>query len=60
MVVSHEDRHEMLLLPRMGIVLQVHTSTGATPPPSLSIQREGHTSRGSQSPVNRSSAGIQA
>ena len=37
------------------IVLQEHTSTGAAPPPSLSIQHGGR-----RSPVNRSSAEIQA
>jgi hypothetical protein len=32
----------------------VHPSTGATPPPSLSIQHEGRASRGGRSPVDRS------
>ena len=36
------------------IMLQGHTSTGASPPPSLSIQRRG------RSPVDRSPAEIQA
>jgi len=41
------------------IILQVHTSTG-NPPPSLSTQHGDRASRGGQSPVNRSSAEIQA
>ena len=42
------------------IILQLYTSTGAAPPPSLSTQHGGRASRGGQSPVNRSSAEIQA
>jgi len=45
---TYKDWNEML-------PLQVHTSTGATPPPSLRIQRGGR-----RSPVNRNSAEIQA
>jgi hypothetical protein len=37
------------------IVLQVHTLTGATPPPSLSIQYKGSVPHGGQSSVNRCS-----
>jgi len=44
----------------MSIVLQVRSSTGASPPPSLSIQLEGHASRGGRSSVNRSPNEIQA
>ena len=39
-------------LPCRDIVLQVHTLTGATPPPSLSIQFKGSVPHGGQSSVN--------
>ena len=42
------------------IILQVHTSIGASPPSFPQYNMKGHASRGSQSPVNRSSVGIQA
>jgi len=42
-----------------GYRASVHISTGQ-PPPSLSIQHGGRASCGGRSPVNRSSAGIQA
>jgi len=35
------------------ITLQVYTSTGAAPPPSLNTQHGGRASRGGQSPVDR-------
>jgi hypothetical protein len=42
-------------LPCRDVILQMHTSTGATPPPSLSIQYKGNASHGGQSPGNGSS-----
>jgi len=45
----------MLPVALHGFCTSVHTSTGATPPPSLSIQHKGSASHGGQSPVNRSS-----
>ncbi|KEH42626.1 hypothetical protein MtrunA17_Chr1g0185041 [Medicago truncatula] len=41
--------------PCKDIVLQVNTSAGATPPPSLSIQHKGNASHEGQSPINGSS-----
>ena len=43
-----------------GYRASVHTSTGEAPPPSLSIQLGDRASRGGRSPVNRSSAKVQA
>jgi len=54
MAVAYKDRHEMLLLPCMGIVLHYTFEKGQAPPPSLSIQR------GGQCPIDRSSAELQA
>ena len=34
------------------IILQIHTSTGATPPPSLSMQHKRRAFRGSQNFIN--------
>jgi len=50
----------MIPLPRMGIVLSIHISTRATAPPSLNIQHGGRTSHWGRSPVDRSSAEVQA
>ncbi|KEH16838.1 hypothetical protein MTR_0083s0050 [Medicago truncatula] len=38
-----------------GILYFIHSSAGAAPPPSLSIQYKGSASCGGQSPVNGSS-----
>jgi len=57
---SERGIHLQRLAQDATIIPQVHTSTGATPPPSLSTQHGDCASRGGQSPVSRSSAEIQA
>ena len=53
--MAFKDWHGMLPFALHGYRTSVHASTGATPPPSLSIQRKGSASHGGQSPVNESS-----
>ena len=55
-----KDIHLQRLTQDATIMLQAHTSTGATPSFPQVYNMKGHVSRGSQSPVNRSYAGIQA
>jgi hypothetical protein len=49
----YKDWHEMLPSACRDIVLQVHTLTGATPPPSLNIQYKSSAPHGGQSSVKR-------
>jgi len=44
--MTFKDWHEMLPFALHGYRTSVHTSTGATPPPSPSIQHEGSASHG--------------
>jgi len=60
MAVTHKDRHVMLSLPYMSIVLQYTFQQGQPPSFPQVYNMKGHASRGSQSTINRSSVGIQA
>jgi hypothetical protein len=49
MTFTYKDWTRYYHLPCKDIVLQVHTLTGATPPPSLSIQFKGNVPHGGES-----------
>jgi len=59
MAFIYKDWHEVLPSALHEYCTSVNTSTGATPS-FIHIHHEGHASRGGRSPVDRSSAEIQA